>query len=373
MEGAVSAASYVIEPPDLWSARGVAGAPVWDSGGDAPGWLIGDFRCTIPAWQLHAVLADDGPRGTDAVDLATLSPDRFEPAGRLRMQDAAGVAAEVLYPSPQLWGSIAMLLDGEAETSSAQAYNDWLAEFIGTDPDRFVGVAVVPSGAGIDVAVAELRRAAGLGLKGALLRTFPTSGDRALLPDDDRFWAALVELGMVLSFDSSFGPSPGGQLSGSKGADAANALAPFVYEGVVERFPTIRMVVANPTAGWIPHWLERIDDLYLRRPGARNPDLTRELPSDYLRVRPFFTFSGDDLLLRFPDDYVNFSHLMWCSQFPTYHALETAEPPAGLTSLPEALRERVRATNCRGLYGLPGGAEIDLEPPVAPLPHAIPA
>jgi PAS domain S-box-containing protein len=61
MEGAVSAASYVIEPPDLWSARSarrVAGAPVWESGGDAPGWLIGDFRCTVPAWQVHAVLTD---------------------------------------------------------------------------------------------------------------------------------------------------------------------------------------------------------------------------------------------------------------------------------------------------------------------------
>jgi predicted TIM-barrel fold metal-dependent hydrolase len=145
-----------------------------------------------------------------------------------------------------------------------------------------------------------------------------------------------------------------------------------VYEGVVERYPDLRIVVANATAGWIPHWLERTDDLYLRRPGARNPDLTRELPSDYLRVRPFFTFSGDDLLLRFPDEYVSFSHLMWSSQFPTYHASEAAAMPPRVAALPADVRERVCATNCRGLYGLPGGAEIDLEPPVAPLPHAIP-
>jgi predicted TIM-barrel fold metal-dependent hydrolase len=375
MEGAVSAASYVVEPPELWSAPPVAGAPVWSSAGDDPGWRIGDFTCTIPAWQLLAALADepDGPRGTEPVDLATLPRDRFEPAGRLQAQDAVGVSAEVLYPTPQLWGSMAMLLDADAEIASARAYNDWLAAFVAVDPNRLVGVAAIPSGAGTDAAVDELRRAAGLGLRGALLRTFPTSGERALLPDDDRFWAALVELGVVLSFDSSFGPSPGGQLSGSKGANAANALTPFVYEGVVERYPELRIVVANPTAGWVPHFLERTDDLYLRRPGARNPDLTRALPSDYLRVRPFFTFAGDDLLLRFPDEYVSFSHLMWSSQYPTYHAFDHTATPAGVAALPDDMRARVCATNCRGLYGLPGGADIELEPEVRPLPHAIPA
>jgi predicted TIM-barrel fold metal-dependent hydrolase len=373
MDGAVSAVSYVIEPPDLWSSRGVAAAPGWSSSGDAPGWVIGDFTSVVPAWQLVAALPDDGARGDQPVDLATLPDELFTPEGRLQSQDAAGVAAEVLYPSPQLWGSMAMLLEPETEVACAQAYNDWLAGFVGASPERLVGVAAIPSGAGVDAAIDELRRAAALGCTGALLRTFPTSGERAVLPDDDRFWSVLVDLGVVLSFDSTFGPSPGSQLSGSKGATVANALAPFVYEAVVERFADLRMVVANPTAAWIPNWLERTDDLYLRRPNARNPDLTRELPSDYLRVRPYFTFSGDDLLLEFPDDYINFTHLMWSSQYPTYHADDAAETPAGVAALPEDTRQRVLASTCRGLYGLPGGAEIDLEPEVKPLLHAIPA
>jgi predicted TIM-barrel fold metal-dependent hydrolase len=373
MDGAVSAVSYVIEPPDLWSSRGVSDAPVWSSSGDATGWVIGDFTSAVPAWQVLAAIPADGARGAQPVDLATLPDELFTPEGRLRSQDATGVAAEVLYPSPQLWGSMAMLLDAGTEVTCAQAYNDWLAGFVQGDPERLVGVAAIPSGAGIDAAVEELRRAVGLGCKGALLRTFPASGERAVLPDDDQFWAAIVELGVVLSFDSTFGPSPGSQLSGSKGATVANALAPFVYEAVVERFPDLRMVVANATAAWIPNWLERIDDLYLRRPNARNPELTRELPSDYLRVRPFFTFSGDDLLLEFPDEYISFSHLMWSSQYPTYHADNAAETPAGVATLEGGVRQRVIANTCRGLYGLPGGAEIDLEPEVKPLLHAIPA
>jgi predicted TIM-barrel fold metal-dependent hydrolase len=181
-----------------------------------------------------------------------------------------------------------------------------------------------------------------------------------------------VELGVVVSFDSSFGPSTASRLSGHKGVNAATALAPFVFEGIVERFPDIRMVVASSTAAWIPHWLEQTDDLYLRRPGTHHPDLTRALPSDYLRVRPFFTFSGNDLLLRYPDDYISFSHLMWSSQYPRYQAVEAERAFAAVSAFPEPVRYGLVSGTCRGLYGLPGGTEVDLEPEVKPLAHAIP-
>jgi predicted TIM-barrel fold metal-dependent hydrolase len=268
---------------------------------------------------------------------------------------------------------MALLLDSEVESACARAYNDWLAEFVRSSPDRLVGVAAIPSGGGVDVAVAELQRAAGLGLKGAVLRTFPTSGERTARPDDDPLWAAFVDLGVVLSFDSTFGPSMGGQLVGAKGISTATALSSFVYEAVVERFPDLRIVLASPSAAWVPYWLEQTDDLYLRRPGTHHPDLTRRLPSDYLRVRPFFTFTGDDLLLRYPDDYISFTHLMWSNHYPTYHAAEAMNVSAARESLPESLYEQVTSKTCRSLYGLSGGADIDLEPEVRPLVHAIPA
>jgi predicted TIM-barrel fold metal-dependent hydrolase len=371
LESPVSAVSYVLEPPDLWTGKSLTGAPAWHSGPE-PGWVVGDFTCPVPAWQVHAVLPA-AQRGGDVVDLATLPGEIFTPAGRLAAQDGAGVSAEVLYPTPQLWGALGLLpLDPDVEAACVRVYNDWLARFVGHSPDRFVGVAAIPCLGGVDRAVAELRRAAGLGLKGAVLRAFPTSGERAIKAGDDAFWASLVELDIVLSFDSSFGPSTGAQISGPRGVGTATALTSFVYEGVVERFPAMKIVLAAPTAGWVPHWLEQADDLYMRRPGTHNPELTRALPSDYLRRRPFFTFAGDDVILRHPDAYVSSEHLMWCNQFPTYHSVEAMEGLGSLSSLPAARVERVSSTTCRGLYGLRGGAPIDLEPSLEPLVHAIP-
>jgi predicted TIM-barrel fold metal-dependent hydrolase len=368
----VSAFSYVIEPTDLWSSRSVSGAPTWSSEGDSPGWLVGDFTCTIPAWQLRAVVDAGAGNGERSVDLARLPGGSFTPDGRLLAQDMAGVAAEVLYPSPQLWGTMALLLDGQTEAACVRAYNDWLAEFVAHDPARLVGVAAIPSGCGIESAVAEARRAADLGLKGIVLRNFPTTGGVNVQADDDPLWEVLVESQLVVSFDSTFGPSPGSQIVGPKGVSTATALISFVYEAVVERFPELRMVLAAPTAAWIPHWLEQADDLYLRRPGTHNPDLTRALPSDYLRVRPFFVFTGDDALLEYPDEYISFGHLMWSNYYPTYYAAEAQTSFVKIDALPDDLSDRILSATCRGLYGLPDGADIDLEPALKPLVHAIP-
>jgi predicted TIM-barrel fold metal-dependent hydrolase len=373
MEPPVSAVSYVLEPPDLWTARSVSGAPTWRSSGGEPAWMVGNYPCSIAAWQLDAVLPPGGPGGVEPVDLATLPDAVFTPEGRLAAQDEAGLGAEVLYPSPRLWGATGLVLDADVEAACVAAYNDWLAEFVRASPDRLVGVAAIPCHGGAEAAAAELRRAAALGLRGAVLRAFPTSQERSIHADDDTLWAAFADLGLVLSFDASFGPSTGTQVTGPRGVSTATALTSFVYEGVVERFPTLRIVLASTTAGWVPHWLEQADDLYMRRPSTHNPDLTRRLPSDYLRCRPFFTFSGNDVLLRYPDDYISATHLMWSSQYPTYHALETAEARSSVAALSADIADRILATTCRGLYGLPGGAEIDLEPDLAPLVHAIPA
>jgi hypothetical protein len=64
---------------------------------------------------------------------------------------------------------------------------------------------------------------------------------------------------------------------------------------------------------------------------------------------------------------------MWSSQYPTFHALEAAESFSQLSGLDPATHDAISGGTCRGLYGLPDGAEIDFDPVVHPLPHAIPA
>jgi predicted TIM-barrel fold metal-dependent hydrolase len=332
---------------------------------------VGDYRCVIPAWQLLAVLGEGGPGGVEPVRFTDLPGAVFEPEGRLAAQDRGGVVAEVLYPTPRVWGAIGLVLDAKTEIACARVYNEWLAEFVRPAPDRLVGVGVIPAHGGVDVAVEQLRRVSELGLRGVHLRAFPSGP--LLTSEADKFWLELVNADLVVSFDASFGPSIGRSSGrGIMTTGPEDAVAQFVYQGVVERFPTMRYVISMPTAGWVPAWLERLDDGYLRFPAAQNTNLTRGLPSDYLRTRPFFTFSGQDLILDYPDDYIAFSHLMWSSQYPTFHALEAAESFSQLSGLDPATHDAIRGGTCRGLYGLPDGAQIDFDPVVNPLPHAIP-
>jgi predicted TIM-barrel fold metal-dependent hydrolase len=370
-EGPVSATSYVVEPPDLWSSLRVPNAPKWDD--STPGWAVGDYRCPVLAADVQALLSDAGPRGLQPVRLSELPTAIFEPDGRIAAQDRAGVAAEVLYPSPRLGAAIGLLLDAEAEIACVRAYNEWLADFVRHAPERLIGVAQIPSQGGIAAAMEELHRANELGLRGCLLRAFPT-GSQVPDSDDEEFWSELVESETVLSFDSSFGFIPdSGPVGGFPlGPNAATPLTALVYQAVVERFPTMLIAVSNPIAGWIPYWLERGDDLYLRSVRSQNPELTRALPSDYLRKRPFFTFSGNDPILSYSEDYISFSHLMWSSQFPTFYALEGALPIPALSDIDPAYRDQVLGGTCRALYRLPGAAQIDLEPSLGSLPHAVP-
>ena len=83
--------------------------------------------------------------------------------------------ADVLYPTAGL--SVFQIDDVELQEACCAVYNDWLSEFCAVDPDRLLGLALIPT---FDIvrAVAELRRARAAGLRGAIIWTAPPKGTR---------------------------------------------------------------------------------------------------------------------------------------------------------------------------------------------------
>ena len=77
-----------------------------------------------------------------------------EPELRVRDQDLDGVCGEVLYG---ILGAANRLNDPEAAVEVMRIYNEWLAGFCATHPDRFAGIACIPNH-DIDAAVAEIER-----------------------------------------------------------------------------------------------------------------------------------------------------------------------------------------------------------------------
>ena len=79
-----------------------------------------------------------------------------EPDLRIRDQDRDGVQAEVLYG---ILGASQRLNDGDAAIEMMRIYNEWLADFCASHPERFAGLAAIPNH-DIEAAVAEVNRVA---------------------------------------------------------------------------------------------------------------------------------------------------------------------------------------------------------------------
>ena len=106
-----------------------------------------------------------------------------EPELRLRDQDLDGIQAEVLYG---ILGAAMRLGDDEAAAEMMRIYNAWLADFCATHPERFAGIANVPSH-DVDAAVREVERVARRGV----LRGIEVANTHDMAPLFDPCWEPL--------------------------------------------------------------------------------------------------------------------------------------------------------------------------------------
>lgn len=313
-----SAASGVVEAPDLWEKRlpkkfadicprlvetkdGVAWTAAHQIGGTP------HYRNST--YNVHAT-EQKKMRREDVAQLAT-------PKGRREIQDRDEVAGEVLYSIGDVWDMINASANDEFITVCYSAYNDWLAEFCAADPQRFVGIAKIPT-TGIKWATGELKRAAeNLGLKGAILDVWPGGLESPpAMKECDSFWEAAAALKIPVSINKALDGSKEDKMLVEPGMPPAYHLSlnAIIYANIPDRFPDIRLVSLAPNAGWAPALFEQINETYMRTAALRkvnlgDPDL---YPSDYLR-RFVWYVTQDDRTALLNRSYFGEHHMMWGS------------------------------------------------------------
>ena len=109
-----------------------------------------------------------------------------DPELRLKDQDRDGVQAEVLCG---ILGATGRMNDPEAVVEVIRVYNEWLADFCSTHPERFAGLASIPN-APIDAAIAEVERVA----KRGAVRGLDIANSPDLTPLWDPYWNPLWEV-----------------------------------------------------------------------------------------------------------------------------------------------------------------------------------
>ena len=278
----------------------------------------------------------------------------WDPEARLADQARDGVAAEVIYPTVGM--QLCNHPDFDYKRACFQAYNRWIAEYCGTHPHRLLGCGQTAMRSP-EEGIADLHEIAALGLRGVMMPGVPAVEDYDSTVYDP-FWEAAVELGLPLSFhilttraERTRGPKMNGFLSIVRGCQ--DVLGMFVLGGVFERHPDLRIVCVEADAGWVPHFMYRMDHAYKRHrywlpPGQ---ELSR-LPSEYFAESVYVTFQDDWTAFRFADS-MNWRRLMWANDFP--HSDSTwpwsqellAEHAANLT---EEQQQAILSGNVAELY-----------------------
>ena len=129
----------------------------------------------------------------------------------------------------------------------------------------------------------------------------------------------------------------------------------LILGGVFERHPKLKVVCVEADAGWVPHYMYRMDHAYHRHRNWMAPGISlSKPPSAYFAEHIYLTFQDDWTAFAQADD-MNWRRLMWANDFP--HSDSTwpwsqemlAEQAAGLTA---EQRRAILSGNVAELYGI---------------------
>ena len=356
----ISADSHVTEPPDTYLPRIDAkyrdDAPrmIQDERGDV--FHIPGMKVPVPMGLVAAAGKLPEELTTFGVKFEDLHRGGWDPVARLADQDRDGVAAEVIYPTVGM--AICNHRDIDYKRACMQAYNRWIAEYASSSPERLICVGQTAMRTP-EEGIADLHEIAELGLRGVMMPGTPGHEDYDHA-DYDPFWEAAIGLGLPLSFHvlttRDTAPVRGPRLNSFVSIIRANqdVIGTLIFSGVFERHPALKIVCVEADAGWVPHYMYRMDHAWKRHRHWMPHGTLSRLPSEYFRENVYTTFQDDWVAFQVAD-LLNDERLMWANDFP--HSDSTwpwsqemlTEHTANLT---ERQKDRILHDNCAELYGI---------------------
>jgi uncharacterized protein len=307
----VDADAHVMEPPDLWEQ-----------------YIDPQFRSQAPKGYGTVSLEVLGQRMPDLTGLgerpalfATIETQMdwreshderytaaarrgYDPASQIDAMDQEGVDLAVLYPTRGLFAVAVNDLPPQLVGAICRAYNHWLAEFCSYRPGRLFGAALIALH-DPEVAAAEARFAVEqLGLRAIFLRPNPINGRTIDHPEHEPFYAEVERLGVPLAVHDAAAPRVAqfGRDRYDKliklhmmchAVESMGACMDLILGGVFERHPRLRCAFLEASCGWVPWWLERMDEHYEKFKYMEGGALSLA-PSAYFRRQCFVSAEAEE-------------------------------------------------------------------------------
>jgi aminocarboxymuconate-semialdehyde decarboxylase len=268
---------------------------------------------------------------------------------RLKHMDDRGIDMQLV--SPSILHQCTYMLDERQAVELDRKSNELVAETVDRHPDRLVGLGTVPLQSA-QAAAMELERAmTKLGLKGVIIASNVNGvdlGDARNRP----FWTKAQELGAAIFIH------PAGNadtrmvkhrmlISLGQPLEETFAISSLVYDGVMDEFPDLKIVVAHG-GGFLPYYAGRYDWIYR---SGHSPQLRNEF-SAYLRRFYYDSVIFNPDMLEFLAGKVPASHIMLGTDFP-FGEDRPVEFVRRAKKLPRKVQDDILGRNAARFLGIP--------------------
>jgi predicted TIM-barrel fold metal-dependent hydrolase len=306
--------------------------------------------------------ASDGAPEEDQLEFGTpMQPGMFDPEKRLPDMDLEGIDVAVLFPpgSGEEWA----MNDPEFAAALCTTLNDARAEYASYAPARLKLVAKLPM---IEpkLAAEELERCVvEHGFVGLVTATHVREKNLDH-PSFEVVWEAAQRLGVAVCTHGG-GQAPGqtpfaidrfdtrlGIHALTHPLGAMQAVFNFTVGGILARFPELRVGFLEAGVGWLPFWLERIDEHWELMP-EQAPQIDRP-PSEYFRGRCFLTTEPDEKMVPYVFESVGDDIVCYSSDYCHFDCAfpDSVDILEKRSDLSDPVKQRLFSSNAAKLYGL---------------------
>jgi predicted TIM-barrel fold metal-dependent hydrolase len=276
---------------------------------------------------------------------------------RLRDMDTEGIDVSVLFPTSSF--GVSSLVERDYAVAYARAYNDFIADVCKQTP-RLRAVALVPL-QNPAAAVEEANRAVTkLGLSSVAVAT---QGMKEHL-GSQTFWPLYEELQRLnvpfcvhnrregpageIRFDSFIFMHTIG-----RPVETFIQFAGLMYGGVPERFPKLRIAFLECGAGWVPYWMERMDEEWEKRGKVEAP-LCKQKPSEYVKHGNwFFAMEPEEETVPYVIERIGDDKILFASDYPHWDGMfpYVTATIRGRKDISAQAKTKILGENAKRFYG----------------------
>ena len=141
------------------------------------------------------------------------------------------------------------------------------------------------------------------------------------------------------------------QHASSNPMEMMRAVACMIGAGLFDQYPGLRAAYLESGCGWLPYWLERLDE-HLELMPESVPNLKRD-PTDVFRGgNCFISFEPDEKMLPHVADYIGDDLIVYASDYPHYDGKfpDSVRTVAERTDLTDEAKAKFLGGNALRLY-----------------------